>query len=155
MYLSVLFTRIKFLKVRRAVTLIQRIWRGYITRKHYTVVSWRVVCETWAGIISLKVLSDYYFVCFFQMRVGFLRLQALYRSRKLHQEYQATRIRVTLLQAWCRGLLVRRTFSKRFHAVLTIQAYARGMIARRLCKRLRLEVNLLSVHLTIIHPLFN
>uniref|UniRef100_A0A672LNV3 Myosin VIIA n=1 Tax=Sinocyclocheilus grahami TaxID=75366 RepID=A0A672LNV3_SINGR len=78
----------------------------------------------------------------FQMRLGFLRLQALYRSRKLYLAYQASRTRITLLQAWCRGFLVRRTFSKRFHAVLTIQAYARGMIARRLCKRLRMEVNL-------------
>uniref|UniRef100_A0A672S5X6 Myosin VIIA n=1 Tax=Sinocyclocheilus grahami TaxID=75366 RepID=A0A672S5X6_SINGR len=75
----------------------------------------------------------------FQMCVGFLRLQALYRSRKLYLVYQASRTRITLLQAWCRGFLVRRTFSKRFHAVLTIQAYARGMIAHRLCKRLRLE----------------
>ncbi len=94
----------------------------------------------------------------FQMRVGFLRLQALYRSRKLYLAYQASRTCITLLQAWCSGFLVRRTFSKRFHAVLTIQAYARGMIARRLCKRLRLEVNLLSIYLSIylsIHPLIN
>uniref|UniRef100_A0A671LN89 Unconventional myosin-VIIa-like n=1 Tax=Sinocyclocheilus anshuiensis TaxID=1608454 RepID=A0A671LN89_9TELE len=101
--------RANFLKVRKAVTLIQRIWRGYISRKHYA------------------------------MRLGFLRLQALYRSRKLYLAYQASRTRITLLQAWCRGFLVRRTFSKRFHAVLTIQAYARGMIARRLCKHLRME----------------
>uniref|UniRef100_A0A673L3P1 Unconventional myosin-VIIa-like n=1 Tax=Sinocyclocheilus rhinocerous TaxID=307959 RepID=A0A673L3P1_9TELE len=101
--------RANFLKVRKAVTLIQRIWRGYISRKHYA------------------------------MRLGFLRLQALYRSRKLYLAYQASRTRITLLQAWCRGFLVRRTFSKRFHAVLTIQAYARGMIAHRLCKRLRME----------------
>uniref|UniRef100_A0A673N1S9 Unconventional myosin-VIIa-like n=1 Tax=Sinocyclocheilus rhinocerous TaxID=307959 RepID=A0A673N1S9_9TELE len=101
--------RTNFLRVRKAVTLIQRIWRGYISRKHYA------------------------------MCVGFLRLQALYRSRKLYLVYQASRTRITLLQAWCRGFLVRRTFSKRFHAVLTIQAYARGMIAHRLCKRLRLE----------------
>uniref|UniRef100_A0A672LNU4 Myosin VIIA n=1 Tax=Sinocyclocheilus grahami TaxID=75366 RepID=A0A672LNU4_SINGR len=96
---------VRGLKERKAVTLIQRIWRGYISRKHYA------------------------------MRLGFLRLQALYRSRKLYLAYQASRTRITLLQAWCRGFLVRRTFSKRFHAVLTIQAYARGMIARRLCKQ--------------------
>uniref|UniRef100_A0A8C1WV52 Myosin VIIAb n=1 Tax=Cyprinus carpio TaxID=7962 RepID=A0A8C1WV52_CYPCA len=105
----------KFLKVKNAVTLIQRIWRGYISRKHYAVVSWHA------------------------MRLGFLRLQALYRSRKLYLAYQASRTRITLLQAWCRGFLLRRTFSKRFHAVLTIQAYARGMIARRLCNRLRMK----------------
>ncbi|XP_026051993.1 unconventional myosin-VIIa [Carassius auratus] len=102
--------RTSFLRVRKAATLIQRIWRGYISRKHYAV-----------------------------MCVGFLRLQALYRSRKLYLAYQASRTRITLLQAWCRGFLVRQTFSKRFHAVLTVQAYARGMIARRLCKHFRLE----------------
>ncbi|XP_059382292.1 unconventional myosin-VIIa-like isoform X1 [Carassius carassius] len=102
--------RTSFLRVRKAVTLIQRIWRGYISRKHYAV-----------------------------MCVGFLRLQALYRSRKLYLAYQASRTRITLLQAWCRGFLVRQTFSNRFNAVLTVQAYARGMIARRLCKHFRLE----------------
>nr|XP_055035740.1 unconventional myosin-VIIa isoform X1 [Misgurnus anguillicaudatus] len=102
--------RTNFLKVKRAVTLIQRIWRGYICRKHYTA-----------------------------MCVGFLRLQALYRSRKLYLAYQATRTRITLLQARCHGFLVRQRFSRRFHAVLTIQAYVRGMIARRMCKHLRLE----------------
>ncbi|XP_065142943.1 unconventional myosin-VIIa [Paramisgurnus dabryanus] len=102
--------RTYFLKVKRAVTLIQRIWRGYICRKHYTA-----------------------------MCVGFLRLQALFRSRKLYLAYQATRTRITLLQARCHGFLVRQRFSRRFHAVLTIQAYVRGMIARRMCKHLRLE----------------
>lgn len=42
-YLAVLFSRTNFLKLRRAVTLIQRIWRGYISRKRYAVVSWRAV----------------------------------------------------------------------------------------------------------------
>ncbi|XP_056586793.1 unconventional myosin-VIIa [Triplophysa dalaica] len=102
--------RTNFLKVKRAVTLIQRIWRGYICRKRYTA-----------------------------MRVGFLRLQALYRSRKLYLAYQSARTRITLLKARCHGFLVRRTFSRRFRAVLTIQASARGMIARRMCKHLRVE----------------
>lgn len=75
-----------------------------------------------------------------QMRVGFLRLQALYRSRKLYLAYQAARTRITLLKARCHGFLLRRTFSRRLRAVLTIQASARGMIARRMCKHLRVEV---------------
>uniref|UniRef100_A0A8B9CCI2 Myosin VIIA n=1 Tax=Anser brachyrhynchus TaxID=132585 RepID=A0A8B9CCI2_9AVES len=75
-----------------------------------------------------------------QMRIGFLRLQALYRSRKLHKQYHMARRRIIEFQARCRGYLVRRAFRHRLWAVLTIQAYARGMIARRLYKRLRGEV---------------
>lgn len=77
----------------------------------------------------------------FQMQSGFLRLQAVYRSRKYYISYQKTRLCVTLIQARCRGFLVRQTFWRRLRAVLTLQAYTRGMIARRLCQRLRAEVN--------------
>lgn len=75
------------------------------------------------------------------MKSGFLRLQAIFRSRKFFISYQMTRLRVTLLQARCRGFLVRQTFWRHLRAVLTLQAYTRGMIARRLCHRLRAEVN--------------
>lgn len=76
-----------------------------------------------------------------QMRIGFLRLQALYRSRKLHKQYHMARRRIIEFQARCRGYLVRQAFRHRLWAVLTVQAYARGMIARRLYKRLRGEVS--------------
>uniref|UniRef100_A0A8C8C4Q3 Myosin VIIAb n=1 Tax=Oncorhynchus tshawytscha TaxID=74940 RepID=A0A8C8C4Q3_ONCTS len=75
-----------------------------------------------------------------QMRVGFLRLQALYRSRKLFVTYQLARTCVTQIQARCRGFMVRRSFWRQLHAVITIQAYTRGMIARRVTQRLRAEV---------------
>lgn len=76
-----------------------------------------------------------------QMKIGFLRLQALYRSHKLHKQYHMARRRIIDFQAQCRGYLVRRAFRHRLWAVLTIQAYARGMIARRLYKRLKGEVS--------------
>lgn len=75
-----------------------------------------------------------------QMQTGFLRLQAVFRSRKYYKNYKLTRLRITLIQARCRGFLMRQTFWRRLRAVLTIQAYTRGMIARRLCQRLRAEV---------------
>lgn len=75
-----------------------------------------------------------------QMRLGFLRLQALHRSRKLHQQYCLARRRIIQFQARCRAYLVRKAFRHRLWAVLTVQAYARGMIARRLHRRLRAEV---------------
>uniref|UniRef100_A0A803Y5B8 Myosin VIIA n=1 Tax=Meleagris gallopavo TaxID=9103 RepID=A0A803Y5B8_MELGA len=79
-----------------------------------------------------------------QMRIGFLRLQALYRSRKLHKQYHMARRRIIEFQARCRGYLVRRAFRHRLWAVLTVQAYARGMIARRLYRRLRGEVRIVE-----------
>lgn len=75
-----------------------------------------------------------------QIRLGFLRLQALHHSRKLHQQYRLTRQRIIKFQARCRAYLVRKAFRHRLWAVLTVQAYARGMIARRLHRRLRAEV---------------
>uniref|UniRef100_A0A8C1JL08 Myosin VIIAb n=1 Tax=Cyprinus carpio TaxID=7962 RepID=A0A8C1JL08_CYPCA len=112
--------------------------------KHYCVNAVnRCDVQVWSMFCLIVIMPS------FQMRLGFLRLQALYRSRKLYLAYQASRTRITLLQAWCRGFLLRRTFSKRFHAVLTIQAYARGMIARRLCNRLRMKVNLHYIYLSI------
>lgn len=75
-----------------------------------------------------------------QMRLGFLRLQALQRSRKLQQQYRLARRHIIEFQARCRAYLVRKAFRHRLWAVLTVQAYARGMIARRLHRRLRAEV---------------
>uniref|UniRef100_A0A669D331 Myosin VIIAb n=1 Tax=Oreochromis niloticus TaxID=8128 RepID=A0A669D331_ORENI len=104
-----------FLRLRRAVTVIQKVWRGYRCRKNYQI-----------------------------MQSGFLRLQAVYRSRKYYRSYRMTRLRVTLIQALCRGFLIRQAFWRRLRAVLTIQAHTRGMIARRLCQRLRAEKELLE-----------
>uniref|UniRef100_A0A3P8ZKP1 Myosin VIIAb n=1 Tax=Esox lucius TaxID=8010 RepID=A0A3P8ZKP1_ESOLU len=71
--------------------------------------------------------------------LGFLRLQALYRSRKLFVTYRLAKTRITQMQARCRGFMVRRSFWRQLHAVVTIQAYTRGMIARRVTQRLRAE----------------
>ncbi|KAI1242110.1 Unconventional myosin-VIIa [Lamprotornis superbus] len=132
--------RSNFLKVRNSVLMIQRYWRGHNCRKNYGA-PWKQeissgnllrVGEPLAGGVapSRSLL---------QMRIGFLRLQALYRSRKLHKQYHMARRRIIEFQARCRGYLVRRAFRHRLWAVLTVQAYARGMIARRLYKRLRGE----------------
>ncbi|XP_034033568.1 unconventional myosin-VIIa [Thalassophryne amazonica] len=102
--------RTYFLRLRNAVTFIQKIWRGYRCRKNYHT-----------------------------MQSGFVRLQAVYRSRKHYRSYRMTRLRITLVQARCRGYLIRQTFWRRLRAVLTIQAYTRGMIGRRICQRLRAE----------------
>uniref|UniRef100_A0A672Z279 Myosin VIIAb n=1 Tax=Sphaeramia orbicularis TaxID=375764 RepID=A0A672Z279_9TELE len=97
-------------RIRKAVTVIQKFWRGYQCKKNYQII-----------------------------KSGFVRLQAVYRSRKYYKSYRMTRRRITLIQARCRGFLIRQTFWRRLRAVVTIQAYTRGMIARRLCQRLRAE----------------
>ncbi|XP_028840305.1 unconventional myosin-VIIa-like isoform X2 [Denticeps clupeoides] len=102
--------RANFLKARGAVIFIQKHWRGYQCRRNLCV-----------------------------MRAGFLRLQAVYRSRKLYLTYRRTRMHITHLQARCRGFLTRQACSLRLRSVLTLQAHARGMIARRMYKRLKLE----------------
>uniref|UniRef100_A0A8C5TCE5 Myosin VIIA n=1 Tax=Malurus cyaneus samueli TaxID=2593467 RepID=A0A8C5TCE5_9PASS len=105
------------------VILIQKVVRGYKDSSGDLLA----VGEPRAG----GVVS---FCSLLQMRIGFLRLQALYRSRKLHKQYHMARRRIIEFQARCRGYLVRRAFRHRLWAVLTVQAYARGMIARRLYK---------------------
>lgn len=89
------------------------------------------------------------------MQSGFLRLQAVYRSRKYYRSYRTTRLRVTLIQARCRGFLIRQTFWRHLRAVLTIQAYTRGMIARRLCQRLRAEVKDYSIYYCYLYYVVN
>lgn len=91
------------------------------------------------------------------MRVGFSRLQALVRSRKLCASYHVARQRIASFQARCRGFLVRRAFRRRMQAVVIIQKYARGMIARRLYQRLRGEVDLNALRCCepgLCHPLW-
>uniref|UniRef100_A0AAY5KPM6 Myosin VIIAb n=1 Tax=Esox lucius TaxID=8010 RepID=A0AAY5KPM6_ESOLU len=89
-----------------------------------------------------------------QMRVGFLRLQALYRSRKLFVTYRLAKTRITQMQARCRGFMVRRSFWRQLHAVVTIQAYTRGMIARRVTQRLRAEKQQPVDHSDMVDQMF-
>lgn len=99
----------------------------------------RAATVRWAGLAWNGAAGSEPLVSL-QMRLGFLRLQALHRARKLHQQYRLARRRIIEFQARCRAYLVRKAFRHRLWAVLTVQAYARGMIARRLHRRLRAEV---------------
>lgn len=77
-----------------------------------------------------------------QVLLGFGRLQALYRSRQLAQQYEATRAGIIRFQAVCRGYLVRQKVAEQKKAVRVIQAYARGMLARQTYQRIKAEVML-------------
>lgn len=96
-------------------------------------------CCCWPHLSGRKLRCEHGLLSL-QMRLGFLRLQALQYSRKLHQQYCLARKQIIKFQARCRAYLVRKAFRHRLWAVLTVQAYARGMIARRLHRRLRAEV---------------
>ncbi|KAK1336142.1 hypothetical protein QTO34_003944 [Cnephaeus nilssonii] len=158
--------RSNFLKLKNAATLIQRHWRGHNCRRNYELVSLAKgaapgptrplnlpgsrlnLCPRHLASCHCPSCPDHSSspksksgsgAFSHLMRLGFLRLQALHRSRKLHQRYRLARRRIIQFQARCRAYLVRKAFRHRLWAVLTVQAYARGMIARRLHRRLRAE----------------
>ena len=73
------------------------------------------------------------------MRTGYMRLQALVRSRVLSHKFRHLRGHMVRLQARSRGYLVRRHYRRRLWAVVTLQAHVRRMIAVRRYRKLRLE----------------
>uniref|UniRef100_A0A663EC46 Myosin VIIB n=1 Tax=Aquila chrysaetos chrysaetos TaxID=223781 RepID=A0A663EC46_AQUCH len=88
--------------------------------------------------------NHFFFLHVLQVMLGFGRLQALYRSRQLAKQYEATRTHIIRLQAMCRGYLMRQKIAEQKKAVRIIQAYARGMFARRIYQRMKRECKLES-----------
>ena len=70
---------------------------------------------------------------------GYMRLQALIRSRILSHKFKHLRGHIIRLQARCRGYLIRREFSKKIWAIVTIQSHVRRMIAQRQYRKLRVN----------------
>jgi myosin VIIa len=73
------------------------------------------------------------------MRIGYMRLQALIRSRVLSHRFRHLRGHIVGLQARCRGFLVRREYGYKMWAIVKIQAHMRRIIAMRRYKKLKLE----------------
>ena len=73
------------------------------------------------------------------MKVGYLRLQALIRSRMMTNRFKHLRNHVVSLQAICRGYLLRKEFTARQQAAIKIQAFIRGFIARKHYLKMRQE----------------
>lgn len=71
--------------------------------------------------IGLEILGINARVAFNDKRLGFARLQALWRSRKLQFRYNFGRERIIGLQAMCRGYLVRKHGSRKFESIVVIQ----------------------------------
>jgi myosin-7 len=74
-------------------------------------------------------------VAYNQMKVGYARLQAVWKAHKLQYKYNKIRNFIIRLQARSRGYLIRNSRFKRNDAVVVIQSYVRGLLARRYHKR--------------------
>ncbi|KAH3808620.1 hypothetical protein DPMN_136977 [Dreissena polymorpha] len=74
------------------------------------------------------------------MRQGYMRLQALAKSRKLTARFNAQRSLVINVQRYCRGFLIRRWAQQRMVAIIKVQAHIRSAIQRMRFRRLRIEV---------------
>lgn len=88
--------------MRSAAILIQKQFRGYSQKKKYQ-----------------------------QIVVGYLRLQAVIRSRVLSHRFKHLRGHIVGLQAQARGYLVRRICALKILAIIKIQAHVRKIIAQR------------------------
>lgn len=88
--------------MRSAAILIQKYWRGFAQKKRYH-----------------------------HMLVGYLRLQAVIRSRVLSHRFKHLRGHIVGLQAQSRGYLVRRMVAQKMWAIIKIQAHVRRIIAQR------------------------
>lgn len=65
------------------------------------------------------------------MKVGYMRLQALIRSRVLSHRFRHLRGHIVGLQARARGYLIRKMYAKKMWAIIKIQAHVRRVIAQR------------------------
>ena len=77
-----------------------------------------------------------------QMKVGFARLQATWRARKLTRDYRRMRRRIYLFQTRCRGMLKRKEYRKRLRCIIILQTGFRRVLAIRKVKEMREEVNM-------------
>ena len=76
------------------------------------------------------------------MRIGYMRLQALIRSRVLSHRFRHLRGHIVALQARARGHLVRKMYHKKMWAIVKIQAHVRRLIAQRKYKKTKYEYRL-------------
>ena len=89
------------------------------------------------------------------MKLGFSRLQATWRARKLTRDYRKMRRRVSLFQLRCRGMLRRKAFKQRLKCIITIQSGFRKVLAKKKVNEMRLEVSSMKIAsmYTIITPI--
>lgn len=77
---------------------------------------------------------------FLQVQLGYARLQAQVRSRKMAWEYKKKRKATLLLQTQTRGCLARKEWKRKRDAVILLQAYTRGTLARKAVNKMKRDV---------------
>lgn len=97
--------------MRSAAVLIQKYFRGYLQKKKYQ-----------------------------QMFVGYLRLQAVIRSRVLSHRFKHLRGHIVRLQAHSRGYLIRRMCTHKMWAIIKIQTHVRRIIAQRRFNKIKVYI---------------
>lgn len=97
--------------MKSAAMTIQKYWMGWAQRRRYQ-----------------------------RMRVGYMRLQALIRSRVLSHRFRHLRGHIVGLQAKARGYLVRRMYRQKMWAIIKIQAHVRRMIAQRRFTKIKVSI---------------
>lgn len=75
------------------------------------------------------------------MKVGYMRLQALIRSRVLSHRFRHLRGHIVGLQARARGYLIRKMYDKKMWAIIKIQAHVRRVIAQRKFNKIKVNVS--------------
>jgi myosin-7 len=73
------------------------------------------------------------------MKLGFMRLQAVYQARLLAHSYNRLRSRITNLQRYCRSYLARQNYRKKMKAIATIQVGVRRFIGKKHYRRMRIS----------------
>ncbi|KHJ40320.1 phage tail component protein [Trichuris suis] len=88
--------------LRMKATIVQKVIRGWIIRQKYLTARHAAVIiqKNWRRYIQQRRYKA--------MMLGFARLQALVRTKRLTCEYQELRNFITQFQAYCRGMLLRR-----------------------------------------------
>lgn len=93
-----------------ATITIQKYWKGWAQRKRYQ-----------------------------KMKVGYMRLQALIRSRVLSHRFRHLRGHIVGLQAHARGYLIRKMAYRKREAIIKIQAHVRRVIAQRRFNKIKVS----------------
>jgi len=89
-----------------------------------------------------------------QMFVGYLRLQAVIRSRVLSHRFKHLRGHIVRLQAHSRGYLIRRMCTHKMWAIIKIQTHVRRIIAQRRFNKIKVYYYSCIFSLILFYLLF-
>lgn len=101
-------------------------------------INWRKPWHVQQARLALKL----WVIFWFQVQLGFARLQSIARSRQLHLNYKKRREAALVLQTQIRGYLARKEWKRKRNAVILLQAHTRGVLARKKLTKMKRDVSL-------------